>query len=48
VGLAGETRDPVCGRRVDPTSTVAVDYEGKRYLFCSESCRSRFSAVERE
>lgn len=38
-------RDPVCGMRVDEwTATVTTDYEGKKIVFCSQRCLSRFEA----
>ena len=39
------TRDPVCGMEVEPSSGVrAFPHAGRRYRFCSEACRSKFSA----
>jgi Cu+-exporting ATPase len=38
-------RDPVCGMTVDPDAgKPALDYRGRAYHFCSESCRSKFEA----
>jgi Cu+-exporting ATPase len=38
-----ETRDPVCGMEVDPSDSAgSVDYLGKVYHFCSESCLKEF------
>jgi P-type Cu+ transporter len=37
--------DPVCGMSVDPqTSRFSVSHKGKTVHFCSESCRTKFSA----
>ncbi len=43
-GLAGETRDPVCGMRVDPAEAISATHEGRRFSFCSEACRLEFLA----
>jgi len=38
--------DPVCGEIVEPeeagTRGLAIDYEGRRYVFCGHGCRGRF------
>ena len=37
--------DPVCGMKVDPTRTEHhARFEGTDYHFCSDGCRSKFSA----
>jgi Cu+-exporting ATPase len=37
--------DPVCGMAVDPVNAAAsVDVAGRRYPFCSTSCRDAFAA----
>ncbi len=37
-------RDPVCGRHVtEDRALLRTEFEGKTYLFCSESCRMLFS-----
>jgi putative ABC transport system ATP-binding protein len=37
-------RDPVCGMRVDAwTATIATEYLGKHYKFCSKRCLERFN-----
>jgi putative ABC transport system ATP-binding protein len=37
-------RDPVCGMRVDEWSaTLFSNYDGKRYVFCSDACLNRFT-----
>ena len=41
-GLVGETRDPVCGMRVDPDKAPHLEYRGQRYAFCAEACRQQF------
>jgi YHS domain-containing protein len=39
--------DPVCGMRVDPATArskgLAIDYEGREYLFCGKGCFLEFS-----
>ena len=35
-------RDPVCGRRIDPSEALHRDYHGKTYYFCSHSCKQDF------
>jgi putative ABC transport system ATP-binding protein len=38
-------RDPVCGMRVDAWTAVhELEYEGQRYVFCSQRCLERFEA----
>ncbi|RWP06105.1 heavy metal translocating P-type ATPase [Mesorhizobium sp.] len=38
-------RDPVCGMTVDPAAgKPTAEHGGHRYHFCSERCRSRFTA----
>jgi P-type Cu+ transporter len=36
------TRDPQCGKTVDPKTASALTWEGKTYYFCSQECRRRF------
>ena len=37
--------DPVCGMEVEPDEAAAkLEYEGKTYYFCAESCRDKFAA----
>jgi xanthine dehydrogenase accessory factor len=38
----GTAIDPVCGMEVELTSPLRQRHEGTEYLFCSESCRTRF------
>ncbi len=38
------TNDPVCGMSVKTDSKYHVEYQGQRYHFCSEGCRSKFLA----
>jgi Cu+-exporting ATPase len=41
--------DPVCGMYVDEArSTLAAIVRGRKYYFCSETCREIFTAPERE
>lgn len=36
-------QDPVCGMRVDAwTATMATEYKGKKYVFCSDTCLDSF------
>jgi Cu+-exporting ATPase len=38
-------RDVVCGMEVDPAKAAgSSEYQGKRYYFCSASCKARFDA----
>ena len=40
--------DPVCGMKVDPTSTAHhARFEGTDYHFCSAGCRAKFDAAPR-
>ncbi len=41
-------RDPVCGMRVDASSTHVRDFRGVRYRFCSERCHARFGESPEE
>ena len=36
--------DPVCGMRVDASSSHRSTYQDREYLFCSARCRGRFEA----
>ncbi len=42
VGLPGELRDPVCGRRLEPETALSAEHAGKKYHFCSEVCQREF------
>jgi Cu+-exporting ATPase len=36
---------PVCGMNIDSEESVGtVEYEGKTYYFCSQTCRDAFEA----
>ena len=35
-------RDPVCGRRIDPSEALHLEYHGKTYYFCSHPCKQEF------
>ncbi|NIM42813.1 MAG: heavy metal translocating P-type ATPase [Hydrogenophaga sp.] len=37
-------KDPVCGMKVDESSSFHVEHNGRPYYFCSSKCLSRFSA----
>ena len=44
--IAPSERDPVCGMEVAPsTGTRELDHRGRRFLFCSASCRGKFVAA---
>jgi len=34
--------DPICGMDVDEKTALNVEYEGKKYYFCSPGCRDKF------
>ncbi|MDO8056765.1 MAG: YHS domain-containing protein, partial [Candidatus Hermodarchaeota archaeon] len=34
--------DPICKMRVDPSTALHSDYNGKRYFFCSAHCQTKF------
>jgi Cu+-exporting ATPase len=43
--LTFETRDPVCGMKVDPrTSEHRHEHDGETWYFCCEGCREKFAA----
>lgn len=43
--VAQEAVDPVCGMKVDTaTAKYKLDFEGKTFYFCSESCLKKFQA----
>ncbi|OHV24193.1 heavy metal translocating P-type ATPase [Rhizobium sp. RMa-01] len=43
------TRDPVCGMIVDPEAgKPSLDHAGRLYHFCSEGCRTKFTAAPQE
>ena len=42
-GVAGETRDPVCGMQVDPSSARHIQLDDHDNWFCSGSCAAEFS-----
>ena len=39
--------DPVCGMKIDPQEArakgLALDYEGRAYVFCGKGCLLEFS-----
>jgi YHS domain-containing protein len=43
-----EEIDPVCGMEVDPEQAhdlgLEAEFAGRRYVFCSKSCRDAFKA----
>jgi YHS domain-containing protein len=34
--------DPICGKRVDPVGSQAIEYKKRKYFFCSSHCKARF------
>ncbi|HXZ94522.1 MAG TPA: copper ion binding protein, partial [Dehalococcoidia bacterium] len=36
--------DPICGMEVDEKTALSLEYEGKKYYFCSPGCRDKFLA----
>ena len=37
--------DPVCGMRIESEEAAgSIDYEGKTYFFCSQTCHDAFRA----
>lgn len=39
-----QTRDPVCGMTVDPSTTLRLEHDGTTYLFCNPRCLEKFRA----
>ena len=38
-------KDVVCGMQVDPAKAAgSSQYKGKKYYFCSTSCKTKFDA----
>jgi YHS domain-containing protein len=37
-------KDPVCGMQVDEKKSPTSMVEGKKYAFCSQSCKDEFDA----
>lgn len=38
-----QVRDPVCGMMIDDSSAAASsEYDGERYYFCSQECKTKF------
>lgn len=38
-----QTRDPVCGRKIDPDNTPRLAlYQGRKVYFCSPDCMTSF------
>jgi YHS domain-containing protein len=35
-------RDPVCGIHIDPADALQLEYHGRKYSFCSHSCKAEF------
>jgi trehalose synthase len=42
VGLSDETRDPVCGRLVDPATALTLEHGGRVYFFNAVECMEQF------
>ncbi|HUP91065.1 MAG TPA: heavy metal translocating P-type ATPase [Solimonas sp.] len=41
---ASSAKDPVCGMTVNPATARSFEHAGQPYYFCSEGCRTKFSA----
>lgn len=41
-------KDPVCGMQVDGKTSPTSMLEGKKYAFCSLSCKDKFDANPRQ
>jgi YHS domain-containing protein len=38
-------KDVVCGMQIEPSKAAGTsDYQGKKYYFCSNSCKAKFDA----
>jgi Cu+-exporting ATPase len=37
-----ETKDPICGMKVDKTKALHAERDGKVFYFCGEHCRKKF------
>lgn len=38
-----QAKDPVCGMVIEESDAVGTsEYEGKRYYFCSDDCKTSF------
>lgn len=35
-------KDPICGMSIDSKTTEIAEYDGKKYGFCSASCKTDF------
>jgi Cu+-exporting ATPase len=42
--LEAAAKDPVCGMTVDPATSRSATHAGQTYHFCSEGCRTKFTA----
>lgn len=36
-------KDPVCGMSVNEIFAISTEHKGKKYYFCGESCKKRFT-----
>lgn len=42
-------RDPVCGMDLEPSKAAATsEFQGKRFVFCSATCKHKFDADPRQ
>jgi YHS domain-containing protein len=41
-------KDPVCGMQVDEKNAPTSMVDGKKYAFCSQSCKEEFDANPRQ
>lgn len=37
-----ETKDPICGMKVDKATAVQAERDGKIFYFCCGGCRQKF------
>ncbi len=40
--IVATVKDPVCSMEVNPNNVERVDYQGKKYYFCSSICKIKF------
>ncbi len=36
------TKDPICGMTVDPSTALHAEHDGKTFYFCSDHCKQKF------
>lgn len=48
-GFLQKITDPVCKMKLDKNNAkFSGEYEGKKYSFCSENCKNKFSAKPKD